>query len=164
MNNPFVLTGYQGPEYFCDRIAETQKLCTAIRNDSNVTLLSPRRYGKTGLIWNSFNQLSKNKEFETIYLDIFGTQNLADFTKSFANAVLGRLDTPFERMSDVAKSLIQSLRPTLSYDSVSNYNNYFILDTKMLFCLNILIFFHFVYNVFNLHTHLTLNSISFQSH
>ena len=119
MNNPFVLTGYQGPEYFCDRIAETQKLCTAIRNDSNVTLLSPRRYGKTGLIWNSFNQLSKNKEFETIYLDIFGTQNLADFTKSFANAVLGRLDTPFERMSDVAKSLIQSLRPTLSYDSVS---------------------------------------------
>jgi hypothetical protein len=119
LSNPFVLTGYHGPEYFCDRIAETKKLCTAIRNESNVTLLSPRRYGKTGLIWNSFNELSKNKEFETIYLDIFGTQNLADFTKSFANAVFGRLDTPFEKMSDAAKRLIQGLRPTLSYDSTT---------------------------------------------
>ena len=119
LNNPFVLTGYHGPEYFCDRVAETKKLCTAIRNESNITLLSPRRYGKTGLIWNSFNELSKNKEFETIYLDIFGTQNLADFTKSFANAVLGRLDTPLEKMSDTAKRLIQSLRPTLSYDSAT---------------------------------------------
>ena len=119
LNNPFVLTGYHGPEYFCDRVAETKKLCTAIRNESNITLLSPRRYGKTGLIWNSFNELSKNEEFETIYLDIFGTQNLADFTKSFANAVLGRLDTPLERMSETAKRLIQSLRPTLSYDSAT---------------------------------------------
>ena len=119
LNNPFVLTGYHGPEYFCDRVAETKKLCTAIRNESNITLLSPRRYGKTGLIWNSFNELSKNKEFETIYLDIFGTQNLADFTKSFANAVFGRLDTPLEKMSDTAKRLIQSLRPTLSYDSAT---------------------------------------------
>lgn len=119
LSNPFVLTGYHGPEYFCDRIAETKKLCTAIRNESNVTLLSPRRYGKTGLIWNSFNELSKNKEYETIYLDIFGTQNLTDFTKAFANAVFGRLDTPFEKMSDVAKRLIQGLRPTLSYDSTT---------------------------------------------
>ncbi len=117
LNNPFVLTGYHGPEYFCDRIKETEKLCAAIRNDSNVTLLSPRRYGKTGLIWNSFNHLSKDDEFKTIYLDIFGTQNLADFTKAFANAVLGRLDTPLERMGDAAKRLIQNLRPTLSYDS-----------------------------------------------
>lgn len=119
LSNPFVLTGYHGPEYFCDRVAETKKLCTAIRNNSNVTLLSPRRYGKTGLIWNSFNQLSKKKEFETIYLDIFGTQNLADFTKVFANGVLGRLDTPLEKMGDAAKRLIQGLRPTLSYDTAT---------------------------------------------
>lgn len=119
LSNPFVLTGYHGPEYFCDRVAETKKLCTAIRNNSNVTLLSPRRYGKTGLIWNSFNQLSKKKEFETIYLDIFGTQNLADFTKVFANGVLGRLDSPLEKMGDAAKRLIQGLRPTLSYDTAT---------------------------------------------
>lgn len=119
LNNPFVLSGYRGPEYFCDRVDETHRLCTAIRNESHVTLLSPRRYGKTGLIRNAFEQLSRNKEYETIYVDVFGTQCLADFTKTFANAVLGRLDTPFEKMGGAAKRLIQGMRPTLSYDSVS---------------------------------------------
>ena len=119
LRNPFVLAGYGGPEYFCDRIAETKKLCGAIRNESNVTLLSPRRYGKTGLIMNAFDKLAKDGEYETIYLDVFGTQNLAEFTKLLAKAVIGRFDTPLERMSGAAKRLIQGIRPTLSYDDAS---------------------------------------------
>lgn len=119
LNNPFVLVGYHGPEYFCDRVAETKKLCSAIRNESNVTLLSPRRYGKTGLVMNAFNKLSRDGEYETIYVDIFGTQNLADFTKALANAVIGRLDTPLEKFGGAAKRLIQGIRPTLSYDDAS---------------------------------------------
>lgn len=31
-NNPFVLSGYEGPEYFCDRVAETRSLVRAIEN------------------------------------------------------------------------------------------------------------------------------------
>ena len=119
LNNPFVLAGYRGPEYFCDRVAETDRLCSAIRNESHVTLLSPRRYGKTGLIWNAFNKLSENGEYATIYIDIFGTQNLADFTKALANAILGRLDTPLEKIGGAAKRLIQGMRPTLSYDDAN---------------------------------------------
>ena len=116
LNNPFVLVGYHGPQYFCDRVAETKKLCDAIRNDGNVTLLSPRRYGKTGLIMNAFDKLAKGGEYETIYVDIFGTQNLAEFTKLLANAVVGRLDTPIEKVGGAAKRLIQGIRPTLTYD------------------------------------------------
>lgn len=74
LNNPFVISGYNGPEYFCDRAEETRKLCTMICNESNVTLLSPRRYGKTGLIKHVFARLEKENGYETIYLDIFGTQ------------------------------------------------------------------------------------------
>ena len=119
LNNPFVLAGYHGPEYFCDRVAETKRLCTAIRNESNVTLLSPRRYGKTGLIMNAFGNLARDGEYGTIYVDIFGTQSLAEFTKAFANAVMGRLDTPLEKVGGAAKRLIQGVRPTLSYDAAS---------------------------------------------
>ena len=119
LRNPFVLVGYHGPEYFCDRVAETKRLCDAIRNDSNVTLLSPRRYGKTGLIMNAFDQLSKNGEYETIYIDVFGTQNLADLTKLLANSIIGRLDTPLEKVSGAAKRLIHGVRPILTYDDVS---------------------------------------------
>ena len=57
LQNPFLTAGYAGPDYFCDRIDETKKLIAAIKNDRNVTLIAPRRYGKTGLISNVFNQL-----------------------------------------------------------------------------------------------------------
>lgn len=118
LNNPFVLTGYRGPEYFCDRVAETDRLCRLIRNESSVTLLAPRRYGKTGLIHNVFAKL-REEGYETIYLDIYGTENLADLTRLLAESVLGRLDTPLEKLGGAARRLVQGLRPTLSYDDRS---------------------------------------------
>lgn len=117
--NPFVLGGYRGPEYFCDRVEETAALCRALRNDGNVTLLSPRRYGKTGLIMNAFRRLGEEGGWNTIYVDIFGTQNLADFTRVLANAVVGRLDTPLEKLGGAARRLIRGVRPTLTYDEAS---------------------------------------------
>ena len=65
LNNPFVLAGYKGPAYFCDRVKETKRICDAIKNESNVTLISPRRYGKTGLIRNAFYKLEHDGEYET---------------------------------------------------------------------------------------------------
>jgi len=53
LDNPFLIRGYAGPEYFCDRTAETQQLVSAISNGRDVTLVAPRRYGKTGLIHNA---------------------------------------------------------------------------------------------------------------
>lgn len=56
--NPFLIYGYAGPRYFCDREAETEKLVSALDNGRNVTLIAPRRMGKTGLIKNTFVRLS----------------------------------------------------------------------------------------------------------
>ena len=43
--NPFLITGYQGPDYFCDREKETASLMSALKNGRNITLISPRRMG-----------------------------------------------------------------------------------------------------------------------
>ena len=48
LQNPFVYQGYKGPEYFCDRTEETEKLISSLRNGRNVTLVAPRKMGKTG--------------------------------------------------------------------------------------------------------------------
>ena len=45
--NPFPTAGYAGPETFCDRQEETKNLLDAIQNGRNVTLVAPRRLGKT---------------------------------------------------------------------------------------------------------------------
>ena len=59
MNNPFLIVGYQGPEYFCDREKETEVILSALHNGRNITLVSPRRMGKTGLIKNVFYTLQE---------------------------------------------------------------------------------------------------------
>lgn len=64
LDNPFVVTGYFGPEYFCDREEETGSLISALKNGWNVSLISPRRLGKTGLIMHAFD---KNKVVRTVH-------------------------------------------------------------------------------------------------
>jgi MoxR-like ATPase len=57
LENPFVYQGYEGPDYFFDRTEETENIISALRNGRNVTLISPRKIGKTGLIRHAFHQL-----------------------------------------------------------------------------------------------------------
>jgi len=69
--NPFLVAGYGGPEYFCDREKETEKIISALRNNRNISLISPRRFGKTGLIHHVFYRLRNEKEeMFCFYFDI----------------------------------------------------------------------------------------------
>jgi len=73
-NNPFLIAGYSSPEYFCDREKETEKIISALRNDRNISLISPRRFGKTGLIHHVFYNLRDKKNgVYCFYFDVFPT-------------------------------------------------------------------------------------------
>ena len=111
LNNPFLVRGYFGPEYFCDRDCETREIITSLTNEGDVTLIAPRRYGKTGLIHNVFNQIGE--DWVTVYLDIYATRNLADFTKAFASAVVGAFDTKVEKTITNVARFFKSCRPTV---------------------------------------------------
>ena len=110
--NPFVIRGYAGAEYFCDRQRETAKLISALENDCDVTLIAPRRFGKTGLIHHVFSRLPS--EYTGIYLDIYALRDLPSFTKVFASAVLGALDAKVESAIKMAAKFFKSCRPTMT--------------------------------------------------
>ncbi len=116
-NNPFLISGYFNPEYFCDRLNETESILNALHNGRNITLIAPRRMGKTGLIKNVFFKLQEQQSnIVTIYLDIYPTQNLGEFIRLFANSALGSLDsTPQKTLSRVSK-FIKSCRPLFTID------------------------------------------------
>ena len=59
LKNPFVYEGYKGEAYFCDRIVETEKLISQLENGCNITLVSPRKIGKTGLVKHAFQQIKQ---------------------------------------------------------------------------------------------------------
>ena len=119
-NNPFLITGYYSPEYFCDRTQETGTMTDALHNGRNITLVAPRRMGKTGLIKNVFHKLREEKSgIVTLYMDIFSTQSTTDFVKLFAATVLGSLDTaPQKTMNRIAK-FIKSCRPVFTVDPLT---------------------------------------------
>jgi len=117
--NPFSVSAYIGSEYFCDRKKETQELADALSNGRNVTLISPRRVGKTGLIRHFFQSLNP-KEVQCFYIDLFSTSHLPEFTKVFAQEVLTQRVTPFsERAWSEITHFFGALRPVFGTDPVN---------------------------------------------
>ncbi|MDR2232273.1 MAG: ATP-binding protein [Tannerella sp.] len=119
-NNPFFVSRYGGPEYFCDREAETEKIISALRNDRNISLISPRRFGKTGLIHHVFHRLKEeNNDVFCFYCDIFATQNLHEFVQFFGKTVVGRMDSYAKKTIKSISGFFKTFRPVFSLDSMT---------------------------------------------
>ena len=119
-NNPFLIVGYHSPEFFCDRETETATILDALKNGRNITLIAPRRMGKTGLICNAFHHLKEQKsDIITLYMDIYSTQSIGDFVRLFANTVLGKLDAAPQKALNRINQFIRSCRPVFTFDELT---------------------------------------------
>ena len=119
-NNPFLIVGYHSPEFFCDRETETATILDALKNGRNITLIAPRRMGKTGLICNAFHHLKEQKsDIVTLYMDISSTQSIGDFVRLFANTVLGKLDAAPQKALNRISQFIHSCRPVFTFDELT---------------------------------------------
>lgn len=119
-NNPFLISGYYSPEFFCDREQETVTILDALHNGRNVTLIAPRRMGKTGLIRHAFYRLKeKQPDIVTFYMDIYSTQSLGDFVRLFASTVLGQLDSVPQKALSRISQFIRSCRPVFTFDELT---------------------------------------------
>lgn len=117
--NPFLVSGYYSPEYFCNRREETDRIIDALANGRNITIFSIRRLGKTGLIEHVFNKMKSDKKKNLFYLDILSTTNLSGFVNLFATAVLGKLESKPEKFIKKIGEIFSSIRPVISFDPVS---------------------------------------------
>lgn len=114
--NPFITSGYQGSEYFCDREEEVKTLRSNIINGQSTTLVAIRRIGKTGLIRHLLDQLPKG--YAGIYLDILPTENMKDLLNALTSSVFTTIPEqtkPGRKIFD----FIKSLRPVISFDPLT---------------------------------------------
>ena len=115
--NPFVIKGYVSKEYFCDRKTELETLHRNVLNGVNTTLISPRKMGKSGLIFRYFDDLQV--EIQAIYVDIYSSRSLNDFIKLMAEAILLK----FPEKSKIGKEFmkfLKGLRPVISFNPFTN--------------------------------------------
>ena len=116
MKNPFVTNGYAGAGYFCDRIEESKIIGDLLCNENNVALISPRRLGKTDLIWHIFNNETFQRDYYCFVVDIYATKSLNDFVNMFGKAVIDTLRPKGKKVWEKFISMVSSLRSEISFD------------------------------------------------
>ena len=120
IENPFVINGYAGPEYFCDRVDETAMLTNLLTNGNNVALMSPRRVGKTDLIRHSFQQDRIKDDYYCFLVDIYATNSLRDFVSVFGKSILDALKPKGRRVWEGFLNALLSVRSEISFDINGN--------------------------------------------
>ena len=118
--NPFIIEGYLSPEYFCDRVEETALLTRHLTNRCNVALIAPRRLGKSGLIYNCFQQENIREQYHCIYIDIYDTKNLNEFVYALGKGILTALKPKGRKVWEFFLNMLQSLKSTISFDINGN--------------------------------------------
>lgn len=120
MDNPFITKGYTGPEYFCDRIKETEQLIELTTSGNNIALISPRRIGKTDLIQHYLTQSQIKDNYYTFYIDIYATNSIRNFVNAFGRAILEELKPKGKVIWEGFLTILRSLRGEITYD-INNY-------------------------------------------
>jgi len=119
ISNPFVTTGYLGPEFFCDRKDESERILRAISSGRNITLISLRRMGKTGLLKHVKHKLEKSGNPDSvIYVDLLPTLNGNDMLNSVSTSLL-RIKTNEKNIIEKVLGTLGSLRPKLTIDALT---------------------------------------------
>lgn len=116
MKNPFVTNGYAGAEYFCDRVQESAALKSLLMNENNVALISPRRLGKTDLIWHVLEDEEIKRDYYRFVVDIYSTKNLADFVNMLGKAVVDELRPKGRGAWERFIQVVSSLRSEITFD------------------------------------------------
>lgn len=117
--NPFIVSGFTGKEFFCDREDELAMLKENVDNDRNTVLFSWRRMGKTSLIRYLLRELEEDKKAETLYVDLLATRNPEEAIKAIAIATYERFGKTQKGISQSFQRLIGSLGVDVSFDAMT---------------------------------------------
>lgn len=120
IENPFITYGYESAEYFCDRREETRLLLELLANGNHVALISPRRMGKTGLLYHCFAQPEVQERYYTFLIDIYATKNLQDMVFQMGRHIITRLKSKGQVAVDQFLRFVTSLRTGISFDGQGN--------------------------------------------
>ena len=114
MKNPFSLKIVADPGHFCNRTKEIEKLVSYASSDANAVIYSPRRYGKTSLVYKVQQRLQDSGHM-TIYIDLFGMSSAENIAKRIASGIYAAIYKQKSLLQKVV-SIIKTHRPVLRPD------------------------------------------------
>lgn len=130
--NPFIFGKIVSGENFYDRVEETKKIVTTLSGGNNLVLYSPRRYGKSSLVFKAFSELEK-MNFICIYLDMMMVYSRDTFVQNYSQAILSKQSNLTKAVQKVA-TIVKGFKPVLTFDENArpeisiNYNESHLSD------------------------------------
>lgn len=118
--NPFIVTGKIEPEYFCDRVKESERLVKSLTNGNNLVIISPRRMGKTGLIRFCYEKPEIKEEYYTFFIDILHTSSLREFTYLLGKEIYETLLPRSKKMASLFIQTLKSINGKFGFDPLTN--------------------------------------------
>lgn len=119
MINPFVINGIVPDRYFCDRVAEASKIIKCIDNQSDLLLTSPRRMGKTQLIYHVYNQDEIRNRYYAFYVDIYSSTSLHELVLLLGKEIYKSLVSKGKKSLDSFMSVVKSFTGCFGYDPLT---------------------------------------------
>ena len=118
VENPFKYGGVVRRPYFADRREEMRELKREMQGLNRVFLVSPRRFGKTCLLFNLIEML-KRDGIVCVYIDLNAHPDIKSFATALAGLTARALETNKDRLLKIFAGF-QKLRPHVSVDQTGS--------------------------------------------
>ncbi len=112
MDSPFQFGTLATDSNFIDRVNERAELKQMLSSGINVTLISPRRWGKSSLVKKAMEELTaERKDIRVCFLDAFSINSEEEFYSTFAAKVISCAAGKIERVLKEAKKYLGGIVP-----------------------------------------------------
>lgn len=109
MKKPFVYGELAENENFIDRIEDRKQLKTFLCNGVNVTLISPRRWGKSSLVKATMTEIEAEYDGTVAcFIDAFRLNSEAEFYNAFASAVVNSMASTLDKSMELVRSYLKN--------------------------------------------------------
>ncbi|GHT15783.1 ATPase [Bacteroidia bacterium] len=111
--NPFYFGRAVREVSFTDRETETQRLMSNFKNGINTILLSPRRWGKSSLVYKAGSKATSSS-LKVAFFDAFAIRSEEEFYSSYTKAVLAVTSSKLEERLRILKQFMQKIAPKIT--------------------------------------------------
>ncbi|MFC1596104.1 ATP-binding protein [Candidatus Margulisiibacteriota bacterium] len=123
----FVFDTLVDEDNLCNLTRERNLIYESIIKKRNVVIYAPRNYGKTSLVKNVIIKdfKARNKNAYVFYIDLFSVKSIESFNMLLKVALEHSIrDLYIAKIKKEMKDFILSLKPTISYDSITGMANF----------------------------------------
>lgn len=114
MRKPFVYGELAEDENFIDRIDDRRQLKTFLCNGINVTLISPRRWGKSSLVKATMKEIMAERSDTVVcFIDAFRLNSETEFYNAFASSVVNSVATTLDKGMELVRNYLKNFSARL---------------------------------------------------